>query len=115
MGRERCHARRKAFFVHVPINTERPLIALNNRLQETGSNAKSQSRRTVDDQPRRRNHIGYPGPRDRFPRIEHEVRTHLPHDRGDTLQNGLWVTVPLQGVDVPPVRLFQNPNDLFFG
>ena len=49
--------------------------------------------------------VGDPGPRDRFPRIEHEVGAHLPHDRGDTLGNGLRIAVPLQCVDVPPVSV----------
>ena len=37
----------------------------------------------------------------------------FPDDRGDALGNGLQIAVPLQGVDVPLVRLFQNPDDLF--
>ena len=40
---------------------------------------------------------------------------HSPNDRSDTLGNGLQIAVPPQGLEVPPVRLFQNPDDLFFG
>ena len=46
--------------VRFPIDMGRPLTALKNHLQATGSSAEPQVRKIVDDRPRRRNNLGDP-------------------------------------------------------
>ena len=73
--------------VYLPIDTERPLTTLKNQLWATGSNAKPQGRKVVDDRRRQRNNLGDPGPRDRcLLGTKDEVGTHLPRDRGRGLE-----------------------------